>query len=246
MLRSLTDTQGNTTTIQVPPDGVTAPVTLVFTPLPYLSHPFSPDLRFAGHAFRIEARRDGVPLESFAFEKPVTVTLQYSDADVEGIDEGWLWLKYWDGAGWADVAETCEPASAYERHPDENRLRVTVCHLSEFALLGKGQYRVYLPLVMREQEATCIAVERVKLTGPEGILPQASASFTATVYPKAAMPPFTYNWLATEQKPVKHVATGLWGTVAFTWAEAGYKAVLVTVENGCGRATSDYHIAAVR
>ena len=145
-----TDTQGNPTTIEVPGGGVEDPVTLLYGPILSPTQPISPNLRFADHAFDLEAYRDGIHQAGLVFSKPVTITIRYSNADVEGInDEDDLWLYYWTGSAWADAASTCTPPSTYDRHPDANWLSVPVCHLTEFGLMGGSGHRIYLPLVVR-------------------------------------------------------------------------------------------------
>ena len=129
---------------------MTATTTLVYTPISAPTHPISPNLRFACHAFNLEAQQSST-IPGFTFQKPVTVTIHYSDADVEGVDENSLTLDYWDKTAgqWLDVTTTCTPTSTYDRHPDENWLAVPLCHLSEFALVGERQHHIYLPLVLR-------------------------------------------------------------------------------------------------
>jgi uncharacterized repeat protein (TIGR01451 family) len=126
-----TDAQGLTTTIEVPPGAVSEAVTLVFTPLPAPTHPT--DLQFAGHAFTLEVYQDGELLSDYAFLAPVDVTIHYSDQDVAGLDESALMLERWNGTAWEDAA-----CGAYDRHPDANWLSVPICHLSQFALLGRA------------------------------------------------------------------------------------------------------------
>jgi hypothetical protein len=54
---------------------------------------------------------------------------------------------------WADAAAGCSPPSSYDRHPDEDWLRVAICRLSEFALFGElaaaDQNYVYLPAILK-------------------------------------------------------------------------------------------------
>jgi hypothetical protein len=95
----------------------------------------------------LDAYREGILLSGLTFEKPVTVTIQYSDADVAGLDPKSLVLQYWTGSMWEDAA--CGP---YVHHPEEKWLAVPICHLSRFALFGEStgvKHRVYLPLVVR-------------------------------------------------------------------------------------------------
>jgi len=144
-----TDTQGSPTVVQVLPGAVSNTITLVYTPVGTATAPSG--FAFAGHAFDLEAYRGGSLLPGFVFEKPVTITLHYSDGDVAGIDEASLVLNYWDGSAWVDAAATCTPPATYDRHPEANWLAVPVCHLSRFALFGQAEmieYNVYLPLVM--------------------------------------------------------------------------------------------------
>ncbi len=69
-------------------------------------------------------------------QKPLTVTIRYSCADVEGIDENNLRLYYWTGTQWRDVIDACPKPLTYTRDVDANILQVPVCHLSRFALGG--------------------------------------------------------------------------------------------------------------
>jgi len=126
-----TDTQGLTATVEVPAGAVTQTLTLVFTPLDGPTHPTAP-LLFAGHAFTLEAYHGPYLLPGYVFQEPIAVTIHYSDADVTGIDEATLALYRWAGGGWQDAV-----CGRYERHPAENWLSVEICHLSEFALLGR-------------------------------------------------------------------------------------------------------------
>ncbi len=130
-----TDTQGLITAVEIPEGAVTETVTLVCAPHPTPTHPISPSLRFAGHAFDLDIYLNGVIQPGYRFNAPITITIQYSDEDLVGLDEEALMLYHWDGAAWRDAA--C--GAGYERHPDENWLSVEICHLTGFALLGQGQ-----------------------------------------------------------------------------------------------------------
>ena len=90
-----TDTQGLTTTVQIPPGAVTRTTEITLTPILSPTEPISPQLRFGGHAFDLDAYWDGQHLISFTFETTVTVTIHYSDADVRGIFEDTLKLYRW-------------------------------------------------------------------------------------------------------------------------------------------------------
>jgi uncharacterized repeat protein (TIGR01451 family) len=119
-------------TIEVPANAVTDGVTLLCTPAS------APDAipsgwLFAGHAFNLDAYLEGVFQPGFAFTKPVTIAVHYSDESVAGLNEDELVLRYWNGdtSEWENAV-----CGEYEYHSDENWLAVPICHLTPFALLG--------------------------------------------------------------------------------------------------------------
>jgi hypothetical protein len=94
----------------------------------------------------------GVHQEEFVFQQPGTVPVQYRNADSAGLDEAALTLQPWDGAAWTDAATTCTPSSTYHRQPEQNRLTVAICHLSQYALVetgGESMQAIYLLTVRR-------------------------------------------------------------------------------------------------
>lgn len=145
-----TDLQGISTTVAIPAGAVTETTLLVFAPVFSPSYPVSPGLALANHNFDLNAYRGGL-LPGFVFDRPVTITVNYSDADVRWLYEDTLKLYYWDGAAWADGAETCVPPSTYLRDPAQNVLQVAICHLTQWGMMGGPlpRHEVYLPLVYR-------------------------------------------------------------------------------------------------
>jgi hypothetical protein len=97
-------------------------------------------------AFILEASQGGQAVPGLVFGKAVTVTINYTDADLAGMPGDSLKLMYWDEVlkQWKDAA--CGP---YNRRPVENLLTVPICHLTLFSLFGVYPYHTYLPLVMR-------------------------------------------------------------------------------------------------
>ncbi|MGD9145953.1 MAG: hypothetical protein PVI80_10355, partial [Anaerolineae bacterium] len=141
-----TDTQGLTTTLRFPGGAVTDTTTLTLTPTT-ASGPSG--WSFAGHAFELAAHRGGQRLPRFAFEKAVTVTVQYSDRDTRVVsDEGQLALWRRAGMVWEDAAGTCTPPSAYSRDLVLRVLGLPLCQLGRFSLFGPTQ-QINLPLVIR-------------------------------------------------------------------------------------------------
>ncbi|MCB0188370.1 MAG: hypothetical protein KDE31_29070, partial [Caldilineaceae bacterium] len=134
---------GGDVQLDLPADTVTLTLDLVYTPLTDITVPSGFAL---GHAaFDLSAYVDEQLQNNFTFAKPVIVTISYNDADVAMLDEGSLVLLWWNPQtqSWEDAA-----CSAYDRQPAQNRLTVSICHLSRFGLFGETQ-AVFLPLVAR-------------------------------------------------------------------------------------------------
>jgi predicted GH43/DUF377 family glycosyl hydrolase len=144
----ITDTADLTTTIEIPAGTVTDTTTIVYSSLPNITVTPSPTLAFAGHAFSLDAYRNDVLILGFTFEGPVTITIEYSDGDVEGLIEHTLTLYHWADNTWADAA-----CGDYDRDLEANVIRVLVCHLSDFALFGKEKTGIYLPIILKREAA---------------------------------------------------------------------------------------------
>ena len=138
-----TPTTGGKSTVQIPANALDQPTELVYEPFTPATRP--DNFAFAGRAFELNAYRADALVENLAFQQPVTVILEYTDADVTGMDETQLVLFRWDttASTWVDAA-----CGDYDRQPTQNRLSVPVCHLSQFGLFGAVKY-VYLPAVQR-------------------------------------------------------------------------------------------------
>ncbi len=138
-----TDPQGQATSLQVPAGAVGAATDLIFIPV---AAPASPSgLRFAGHAFNLEAYQNNLLQSPFVFSQPVTITIHYSAADVAGLDPKRLALLYWNKASlaWEDAA-----CGAYIRDLPGMWFSAPVCHLSDFSVF-EWMYHVFLPAVSR-------------------------------------------------------------------------------------------------
>jgi sugar lactone lactonase YvrE len=138
-----TPTTGGKSTVQIPANALDQPTELVYEPFTPATRP--DNFAFAGSAFELNAYRNNALMENLQFQQPVTVILEYTDADVAGMDETRLMLHRWDPAASAWVDAAC---GAYDRQPAQNRLSVPVCHLSQFGLFGAMEY-LYLPAVRR-------------------------------------------------------------------------------------------------
>lgn len=138
-----TPTSGGKSTVQVPANTFDQPTELVYEPFTASTAPNG--FAFAGRAFELNAYRNGALVENPSFLQPMTVILDYTDADVLGMDENRLALLRWEPATstWVDAA-----CGAYNRQPAQNRLSVPLCHLSQYGMFGAMDY-LYLPMVRR-------------------------------------------------------------------------------------------------
>jgi Leucine-rich repeat (LRR) protein len=143
-----TETEGGSTTVQVPVGAVTETITLLYTKAETTTIPAG--FSFAGNSFELDAYQNGLRIDGFSFEKPLTITMEYSDTQVSGLVESSLTLDFWDEASndWVDAAKTCSPASNYSRNEAENWLAVQICHLSRFSLFGIEIKELYLPMIL--------------------------------------------------------------------------------------------------
>jgi len=89
------------------------------------------------------------------FDPPLQVTVHYDPVSIGDLPEDSLRLYFWDadGAAWKDVVTTCSGGD-YDRNFVENWFSVSLCHLSEFAVLGDSPadgdgYSIFLPLIMK-------------------------------------------------------------------------------------------------
>jgi uncharacterized repeat protein (TIGR01451 family) len=138
-----TSSSGVTTTVQIPAGAVVTDTQLIFSPALTATGSPTPTFSFAGHAFSIDAYQDDELVPGMTFDTPITLTIEYDDDAVAGLDESTLVLSYWDGTKWTE-----EGITVLNLDTENNRLIVTISHLTEFAMFGTDN-KVYLPLVLR-------------------------------------------------------------------------------------------------
>jgi hypothetical protein len=144
-----TDNNSNKYSFTLPAGAVNDTTVLLLRPQTPSSTP--PNFGFIGIGFTLDAYVDGSLLDNFAFNQPVSVRIDYTDANIVGIVEETLLLNYFDEATqtWVDAATTCTPTSTYTRNLSENYFIVNICHLTEFATVGKRFTKFYVPVVVR-------------------------------------------------------------------------------------------------
>ncbi|MFC1996758.1 carboxypeptidase regulatory-like domain-containing protein [Chloroflexota bacterium] len=134
----LTSTANISTTLAFPPGAVSEPITVTY--IITTSQPISTGLQFVGQNFSIKAvTADGTPVTTFS--EPFTITINYSDADVFGLDEASLTLNFWNNqtGQWEELLATVDPAA--------NTITAFLDHLTDFAIIGDVLDQIYLPLI---------------------------------------------------------------------------------------------------
>ncbi len=137
---ALTSTVNLTTTLTFPPGAVSEPVTITHDIT--ASHTISSGFQFVGQNFTINAViADGTPVTSFT--EPFTITVQYSDADIFGVDEESLVLSYWntETGSWEVILATLDVGT--------NTIGAVLDHLTDFAVIGESQSLIFLPTLFQ-------------------------------------------------------------------------------------------------
>ena len=125
-----TSTEGLSATVDFAPGTVAVTQTVSYVPLD--------DLPTSGLAFALAP--------SLSFSRPVTITIQYRNSDVEGMDESELqfYTYAWSSHQWVPA----NPCGGYVRDRSNNVLQAMVCHFSDYAMMEQLHF-VYLPVVLR-------------------------------------------------------------------------------------------------
>jgi hypothetical protein len=99
--------------------------------------------QFAGNAFTLEAVELSSSTPITTFSEPLTVTIRYTEGDLDGLAEELVEFLYWDGVAWVDDGITI-----IQRDMTNNVIVAQIEHLTEFALFS-DHHRIYMPLVLR-------------------------------------------------------------------------------------------------
>jgi hypothetical protein len=134
---------GVTTAITVPVGTVTETVTLGYVPISTFF-----GFNFTKQVFNLSAFVNNIPVSGYPLHQPITLQVGYTHDELGDILEDQLGIKIYnnDSNTWSDATQTCDPASSYVRNPDENWVKVNICHLTLFALGDmRPYYYLYLP-----------------------------------------------------------------------------------------------------
>ena len=122
---------------------------IVFTPDTDVDERMPGGLFRSGKRFDLMVCPGNLCDEPYVFGDIVTLTLHYTDADVQALIEDELYLYVWDGSQWVDIVQDCGgPPLGYVRDPAQNSLGVPVCHFSRFVMNGEAHTQ-FLPILRR-------------------------------------------------------------------------------------------------
>jgi subtilisin family serine protease len=147
----LTETEIIITPTLTVPGGVTPQNTrLIYTPLPQTEQSVPGDFSFAGFGFSLDAVIEEVVQSTFTFSQPIILSLDYNDDAQETLVEDSLELRYWDET---HLEWRTDGITVIERDTVNNRLVVSIAHLTEFAIFGQlkpagADIKLYLPLIL--------------------------------------------------------------------------------------------------
>jgi len=140
---------GGSLNILLPVGAVTETVKVVFTPDSDVDEHMPGGLFRSGKRFDLMVCPENQCDEPYFFADFVTLTLQYTDADVYGLIEDELYLYVWDGSYWTDIVQQCSAGGMqYVRDPAHNSLGIPVCHFSRFVMNGEAHTQ-FLPILRK-------------------------------------------------------------------------------------------------
>lgn len=141
---TLTPDPGNIS-VQFPPGAVTQQTTLSYTLQPEPNQDLA-NFRFAGRAFTLEAFNSNGNVTTF--NQPFTITIIYDTWDLFAADIGdpsRLNLVFWNGSVWEEIL----PCAGCSIDTVNRTVTVVINHLTEFALVGPDETKVYLPILLK-------------------------------------------------------------------------------------------------
>jgi hypothetical protein len=145
-----TDPRGGLTELEIPAGAATDTITIIYTPKdPQIALPLPEDMVLGGHVFDLDVYRNGVHIPHFTFEKVVTLTNGYTDADVAGMIESTLAL--YRGLGIEGEKIGTRPGESQTLDTGTNLLTAYLLGTSRFREMGRGiTGLLFLPLSMRD------------------------------------------------------------------------------------------------
>jgi parallel beta-helix repeat protein len=145
-----TDPRGGLTELEIPAGAATDTITIVYTPKdPQIALPLPEGMVLGAHVFDLDVYRNGVHVPHFTFEKVVTLTNGYADADVAGMIESTLAL--YRGPGIEGEKIGTRPGESQTLDTGTNLLTAYLLGTSRFREMGRGiTGLLFLPLSTRD------------------------------------------------------------------------------------------------
>jgi peptide/nickel transport system substrate-binding protein len=136
-----------TTTIDIPAEAVSSPVTLAYSLADTANLPDGQ--ASAGPGFDLTAYQDGAMLAALTFDQPVEITLAYKEL-AWLLDENTLSLKVQDGDQWVAAASTCAEPQPDVLNLENKTITATTCRTGRFILSGTQiLFPIFIPVVSR-------------------------------------------------------------------------------------------------
>lgn len=132
------------TILEIPTGAVDAPTELFYSETQLTTQPLDA-IRIGGRAFTLNARQDNLPMATLTFNQPVTMTILYTEEEINALNEAEITLfalQPTSGA-WSETG-----IARIEHAPEANRLVVAIHEVAEYAL-GAPNHPVFLPVVIR-------------------------------------------------------------------------------------------------
>jgi hypothetical protein len=129
--------------LDIPDGAVSTSGTITVTGQVTPTHPLDGQASLL-RSFTLEARTvDGQTLAQFAI--PYTLTLRYTDAELaaSGIAETSLAVHAWNGSSWAPIL----PCAGCVIDTTSNRIVVRLAAATEFAVTGRREHAIFLPVI---------------------------------------------------------------------------------------------------
>jgi hypothetical protein len=131
--------------LTVPPAAVSDTIRFQIGPLFTDTRPNEapPGLLYANRAFELNAYRFEHHVRQFT--TPLTITVGFSGTDAPGIKRETvrLWTRSGPQEPWSSLGEPARVMS--------QAMEYTTTHFSQFALFGRGQHQMFLPVALKQQ-----------------------------------------------------------------------------------------------
>ncbi|MEM7030557.1 MAG: Ig-like domain-containing protein, partial [Chloroflexota bacterium] len=147
-----TQTGSLSITVHIPAGQLSASAALVYTVVPTDSHT-TPAGLIPASTFNLEVYLNTILQPGFTFTQPLTLTIDYDEADLAHIPQGEndLQLLAWNGSGWDSNGIVL-----INHNTDTNQITFQISQATTFALFGRANpvsHSLYLPIIANADPA---------------------------------------------------------------------------------------------